>query len=110
VTQFNLTPITAVAGAAAIGWVFWVIIGWLERQVGAPIMRERINKGSDKFFADEDRNGGAALLDKVVRLDFGDEDEREEIADPDEPVRLFSRSRPVGKGHPPRPLPPPKSR
>ena len=105
---FTLTPISAVAGAAAIGWVFWIIIGWLERQVGAPIMRERINKGSDKFFAEEDRNGGAALLDSVVRLDFGDEDEQEQIADPDEPTRLFSPSRPVRKGHPLRP--PPKSR
>ena len=103
---FTLTPISAVVGAAAIGWVLWVIIGWLERQVGAPIMRERINKGSDKFFAEEDRNGGAALLDSVVRLDFGDEDEQEQIADPDEPTRLFSRSRPVRKGN----RPPPKSR
>jgi hypothetical protein len=102
VTQFTLTPITAVAGAAAIGWVFWILIGWLERQVGAPIMRERINKGSDKFFAEEDRNGGAALLDSVVRLDFGDEDEQEQIADPDAPTRLFSQSRPVRKGHPPK--------
>lgn len=100
---FTLTPVSAVVGAAAIGWVLWILIGWLERQVGAPIMRERINKGSDKFFADEDRNGGAALLDSVVRLDFGDEDEQEEIHDPDEPTRLFSRSRPVRKRKPPKP-------
>lgn len=71
----TLSPTNAVAGAAGILWVLWVLIGWLERQVGAPIMRERINKGSDKFFAQEDRNAGAALLDRIVRLDFGDEDD-----------------------------------
>jgi hypothetical protein len=71
----TLTPTVAVAGAAAIAWVLWVLFGWLERQVGAPIMRERINKGSDKFFAQENRNSGAAQLDNVVRLNFEDEDD-----------------------------------
>ena len=71
----TLTPTVAVVGAAVIGWVFWVLLGWLDRQVGAPVMRERINKGSDKFFAKENRNWGASELDSVVRLDFQDEDE-----------------------------------
>jgi hypothetical protein len=71
----RVTPTVAVAGAAAIGWVVWVLFGWFERQVGAPIMRERINKGSDKFFAQENRNAGAAQLDNVVRLNFEDEDD-----------------------------------
>jgi hypothetical protein len=78
------------------------MIGWLERQVGAPIMRERINKGSDKFFAEQGRNSGAALLDSVVRLDFDEEDEPAEVGDDTtESTRLFSRARPVRKGHPP---------
>jgi hypothetical protein len=71
----TLTPTIAVAGLAAIAWVLWVLLGWLDRQVGAPVMREKINKGSDKFFAQEDRNWGASELDGVVRLDFEDDDE-----------------------------------
>jgi hypothetical protein len=38
-------------------------------------MRERINAGSEKFFAEQDENLGASALDKVVRLDFEAEDE-----------------------------------
>jgi hypothetical protein len=68
-------PMLAIVAALGIGWVIWVLFGWIERQVGAPVMRERINKGSDKFFARENRNWGASELDSVVRLDFEDEDE-----------------------------------
>lgn len=71
----TLTPTVAVAGLAATAWALWILLGWFDRQVGAPVMRERINKGSDKFFAQEDRNWGASELDSVVRLDFEDEDE-----------------------------------
>lgn len=71
----TLSPPVAVGGAAVVAWLIWVLFGWLERQVGAPVMRERINKGSDKFFAQENRNWGASELDSVVRLDFEDEDE-----------------------------------
>jgi hypothetical protein len=38
-------------------------------------MRERINAGSDKFFAEQDRNLGASVLNNIVRLKLDDDDE-----------------------------------
>jgi hypothetical protein len=49
---------------------FRMILGWIDRRTGDPIMRERINKGSDKFFIDEEKNWGRSELDSVVRGDF----------------------------------------
>lgn len=50
--------------------VLRIVLGWLDRQVAAPVMRERINEGSDKFFEQQDKNWGASELDRIVRLDF----------------------------------------
>jgi hypothetical protein len=65
--------VTLIAGGLTTAAILWSVLGWLDRQVGAPVMRERINKGSDKFFEGENRNLGAATLDNIVRLKFEDE-------------------------------------
>ncbi|HMI55014.1 MAG TPA: hypothetical protein VK494_02390 [Gemmatimonadaceae bacterium] len=54
----------------AILGVVRIVLGWLDRQVAAPVMRERINQGRDKFFEEEDKNWGASELDKIIRLEF----------------------------------------
>lgn len=51
---------------------FRMILGWIDRRAGDPIMRERINKGSDKFFVDEEKNWGRSEIDSIIRGDFGD--------------------------------------
>ena len=76
-----LTPPVVVAlGLVALGVIAsisWSVLGWLDRQAGAPVMRERINSGSDKFFAKQNQNWGASVLDSIVRLksDDGDQDD-----------------------------------
>jgi hypothetical protein len=49
-----------------------MLIGWLDRRTGAPIMRERINAGSDRFFASEQENWGKTEIDSIMRGDYGD--------------------------------------
>jgi hypothetical protein len=69
--------VTLIAAGGVAGIVLWSVLGWLDRQVGASVMRERINKGSDKYFDEESRNWGAVTLDSIVRLKLEDEPEAE---------------------------------
>ncbi len=49
-----------------------MLIGWLDRRTGAPIMREHINAGSDRFFAGERENWGKTEIDSILRGDYDD--------------------------------------
>jgi hypothetical protein len=67
--------IARVMGVITLGMLFQffaMILGWLDRRSGAPIMRERINKGSDNFFKEEEKNWGRSEIDSIVRGRFGD--------------------------------------
>jgi hypothetical protein len=86
--------VNLIAAGGVAGVVLWSVIGWLDRQVGAPVMKERINKGSDKYFDEEGRNWGAVTLDSIVRLKFEDEPEAEaDDQDEERAWRLPSRQR-----------------
>jgi hypothetical protein len=49
---------------------FRMILGWIDRRAAAPIMRERVNDASDKFFAEEEKNWGRSEIDSIVRGHF----------------------------------------
>ena len=34
------------------------VVGWVRRAAAPPIMRQRVNAGSDRYFAERDRAGG----------------------------------------------------
>jgi hypothetical protein len=36
-----------------------MVLGWLDMRIGAPIMKERINEGSDKYFEYAGKHWGA---------------------------------------------------
>ena len=40
---------------SGLGVAFNMFISWLERVLAEPVMRERINRGSDQFFAAEEK-------------------------------------------------------
>lgn len=84
-----------IAAGGVAGVVIWSVIGWLDRQVGEPVMKERINKGSDKYFDGESRNWGAVTLDSIVRLKFEHKPEAEPDDESEEPVihRLVDRTK-----------------
>ena len=45
--------VATVVGIRLVGAAVEMIIGWTDRRLDAPIMRERINSGSDDYFAKE---------------------------------------------------------
>jgi len=47
-----------------------MLIGWLDRHASAPIMRERINAGSDRFFEAEKENWGKTEIDSLLSGDY----------------------------------------
>ena len=48
-----------------------IFINWLERVLAEPVMRERINKGSDQFFAAEEKKKWRELeIDDGERIEF----------------------------------------
>ena len=57
-------------GLGAVGSVLKIGFGWLERVLADPVMRERINKGSDQFFAAEEPKWGELEIDGGERVDF----------------------------------------
>lgn len=51
---------------------FRMLLGWLDRHTGAPVMRERINSASDSFFVEEEKYWGKSEIDSIVRFNFDD--------------------------------------
>jgi hypothetical protein len=67
--------IARLMGVITVGMVFSyvrMLIGWLDRRSGGPIMKERINSGSDRFFADEEKEWGRTEIDSIARGKFGE--------------------------------------
>jgi hypothetical protein len=57
--------------ALPLAWGFVrMCLGWLDRQVAAPIMEERINKGSDKYFEHAEKHWGESEIDSIVHHKF----------------------------------------
>jgi hypothetical protein len=52
--------------------VIRMILGWLDRRLAAPVMHERINTASDKFFVEEEKHWGESEIDSLVRGKYGD--------------------------------------
>ena len=57
-------------GLGTLGSVLKVGFGWLDRVLADPVMRERINKGSDRFFATEETKWGELEIDGGERIEF----------------------------------------
>lgn len=49
-----------------------MLITWLDRHTGDPIMKQRINAGSDRYFAEEPKYWGRTEIESLMRGDFGD--------------------------------------
>jgi hypothetical protein len=47
-------------------------LGWFDRNAGDPVMRERINSGSDKFFQQEEQNWGKSEIDSIIHGHYGE--------------------------------------
>ena len=62
--------IVGVVVANVIGLSMGSIFVWFDRRTDSPIMKRRINKGSDKFFADETERQKEIVLRN--RLEFDD--------------------------------------
>jgi hypothetical protein len=66
---------TRILSVISVGMVFTYIrmlITWLDRHTGDPIMRQRINAGSEKFFAEEPKYEGRTEIESLVNGQFGD--------------------------------------
>ena len=44
---------------------FKMILGWLDRRLAAPVMHERINTASEKFFVEEEKHWGESEIDNL---------------------------------------------
>lgn len=71
-----LSPnVTRILSVITVGMVFnfvRMLIGWLDRRLAPPIMRERINSASDRFFEEEEKDWGRTEIDSIARGRFGD--------------------------------------
>jgi hypothetical protein len=68
-----LNAIVRLLSVVTLGMVFSyvrMLIGWLDRHASAPIMRERINAGSDRFFEAEKENWGKTEIDSLLSGDY----------------------------------------
>jgi hypothetical protein len=45
---------------------FRAIVGWFDDRSASPIMRRRVNKGSDEFFSHETRHRGETEFDEIL--------------------------------------------
>jgi hypothetical protein len=61
--------VARILGAITVGVAFRLIamvIGWIDRVTGSPIMRERINSGSDRYFRHEVEHWGELEPDDSI--------------------------------------------
>lgn len=58
--MLSILAALAAAGVSAVLWrIVHIILGWAERRYFyAPIMSERVNSASDKFFIEDSRQWG----------------------------------------------------
>lgn len=67
-----LSPgIARLMGVITVGMVFTffkMILGWIDRRSGAPIMRERVNDASETFFGDEEKHWGELEIERTGKI------------------------------------------
>lgn len=67
-----LSPgIARLMGVITVGMVFGffrMILGWIDRRSGAPIMRERVNDASEQFFGEEEKHWGDLEIESAARI------------------------------------------
>ena len=67
-----LSPgIARLMSVISVGMVFAffrMILGWIDRRSGAPIMRERVNDASEKFFGEEEKHWGDLEIENTARI------------------------------------------
>ena len=67
-----LSPgIARLMGVISVGMVFGffrMILGWIDRRAGAPIMRERINDASETFFGEEEKHWGELEIENTGKI------------------------------------------
>ena len=67
-----LSPgIARLMGVITVGMVFTffkMILGWIDRRSGAPIMRERVNDASETFFGEEEKHWGELESESTHRV------------------------------------------
>jgi len=67
-----LSPgIARLMSVISVGMVFTffrMILGWIDRRSGAPIMRERINDASETFFGEEEKHWGDLETERTGRI------------------------------------------
>jgi hypothetical protein len=49
-----------------------MILGWFDRHAVDPVMRKRINSGSDGFFQEEGKNWGKSEIDSILHGRYGE--------------------------------------
>lgn len=47
---------------------FQILLGWLDRRLASPVMKQRINSASDRFFAEEEKHWGELEIDRTERV------------------------------------------
>ena len=62
-----IRPLLSVISFGILLRLFRILLGWLDAQVGAPVMSERINGASDRFFTDDVLHRGESEIDDVGR-------------------------------------------
>jgi hypothetical protein len=66
--------------ALPVAWGFVrMLLGWLDRHVAAPVMSERINEGSDRYFELAKKHWGESEIDSIVHSDFDAVSETREV-------------------------------
>jgi hypothetical protein len=67
-----LSPgIARLMSVISIGMVFAffrMILGWIDRRSGAPIMRERVNNASETFFTEEEKHWGDLEIESTGEI------------------------------------------
>ncbi len=48
--------------------IFRMILGWIDRWLDPPVMRERINRGTDRFFDHEEKHWGELEIENPTRF------------------------------------------
>jgi hypothetical protein len=67
-----LSPgIARLMSVISVGMVFTffrMILGWIDRRSGAPIMRERVNNASETFFSEEEKHWGDLEIEGTAKI------------------------------------------
>jgi hypothetical protein len=67
--------VARLAGVITVGVMMKLVrmgLGWFDRRVAAPVMRERINSASDGFFEREEKSWGKSEIDSILHGRYGE--------------------------------------